>query len=160
MRSTKFLAAAAVFALTTPALAQEMESSSARILSDPLYLPLRGQIYGSTEYTYGSATAIHSTRTGARIDTTNLTSNAITQEFQYGITDDFTLRFNWGYDISDIASRNPVGGSETRRDSSGWNDPQFGLTYRVLDQRDSPLTLDVHADYAPDAFPAKSANRR
>ena len=158
MRSTKFLAATALVAISTPVFAQDMASDSARIISDPLYLPLQGQIYGSTGYTYGSGVRDTYDLTGTRIDTTNTISNVITQEFQYGITDDFTLRFNWDYDVANVASRNPVGGAEVRRDSSGWTDPEFGVVYRLMDQRDSPLTLDLHADYAPDAFPAKAAN--
>ena len=158
MRSIKFLAAtSALIVLSTSAFAQEMASDSARIVSDPLYLPLQGQFYGATGYQYGSLSRDTYDSTGARSDTTNVTTNTLDQTFLYGITDDFALRFNWGYDLSRDASVHPVGGTAVKRDGSGWTDPQFGLIYRVMDQRDNPLTLDVHADYSPNAFPAKSA---
>lgn len=158
MRSTKFLAAAAIVAISTPAFAQDMmESDSTRIISDPLYLPLQGEFYGATGYTWGSSSHDTFDSTGAHTDRTNVTSNTLDQTFLYGITDDLSLHFDWGYDISRDASRHLTAGGVDKRDSSGWTDPEFGLIYRLMDQRDSPLTLDLRADYSPDAFPAKSA---
>jgi len=158
MRSTRFFAAAAaIVAITSPAFAQDMASDSTRIISDPLYLPLQGEFYGATDYTWGSSSRDTFDSTGAKTDHTNVVSNTLDQTFLYGITDDLSLHFNWGYDISRDASRHPVAGGDVKRDSSGWTDPEFGLIYRLMDQRDSPLTLDLRADYSPDAFPAKSA---
>jgi hypothetical protein len=158
MRSTKFLAAAAVITVTAPAFAQDMMSSdSARIVSDPLYLPLQGEIYGATGYQYGSLSRDTYNAAGVKTDSANVGSNTLDQTFLYGITDDLAVHFDWGYDISRDASRHVVGGDDVKRDSSGWTNPDFGLIYRVMDQRDNPLTLDLRADYSPDAFPAKSA---
>ena len=50
MRSLKYLAAAAAVAMCSPAFAQDMGSDSTRIISDPLYLPLQGEFFGSTAY--------------------------------------------------------------------------------------------------------------
>jgi hypothetical protein len=158
MRSTKSLAAAAaMIAVSAPAFAQDMASDSTRIVSDPLYLPLQGEIYGATGYQYGSLSRDTYNAAGVKTDSANIGSNTLDQTFLYGITDDLAVRFNWGYDISRDASRHVVGGGDDKRDSSGWTDPDFGLTYRVMDQRNNPLTLDLRADYSPDAFPAKSA---
>ena len=156
--STRFLAlAAACAAITTRAFAQDMESDSTRIISDPLYLPLAGQIYGESAYTYGSTSQDLFDSTGTRTDTTDIHLNQLSQEVLYGLTDDLAVSFDWAYDLSRDATRHPVGGVDVSRSSSGWTDPQFGLTYRVMDQRYSPLTLDLHAAYSPDAFPAKAA---
>jgi hypothetical protein len=158
MRSSKYLAAAAAIAMGSPAFAQDMGSDSTRIISDPLYLPLQGEFFGSTAYQYGSLSRNNYDNTGALSGKTNVTSNTLDQTFLYGITDDFALHFNWGYDISRDASTHPVAGGDIKRDSSGWSDPEFGLVYRLMDQRDNPLTLDLRADYAPDAFPGKAAS--
>jgi hypothetical protein len=157
MRSTKFLAAAAIVAISTSAFAQDMASDSTRIISDPLYLPLQGEFYGATGYVYGSSSHDTFDAAGAPSAHVNVTSNTLDQTFLYGITDDLSLHFDWGYDISRDAGRHLVTGGDVKRDSSGWTDPEFGLIYRLMDQRDSPLTLDLRADYSPDAFPAKSA---
>jgi hypothetical protein len=158
MRSTRFLAlAAACAAISTPAFAQDMESDSTRIISDPLYLPLQGQIYGETGYTYGSTSQDAFDSTGTRTDRTDIHLNQLSQQILYGLTDDLALDFSWAYDFSRDATRHIVGAGDVSRSSSGWTDPQFGLTYRVMDQRQSPLTFDVRADYSPDAFPAKAA---
>jgi len=157
-RPNRFLVlAAAGAAISTQAFAQEMGSDSTRIISDPLYLPLAGQIYGESTYTYGSTSQDVFDATGTRTDTTDIHLNQLSQSILYGLTDDLAVSFDWAYDISRDATRHPVGASDVTRSSSGWTDPTFGLTYRVMDQRYSPLTLDLHASYSPDAFPAKSA---
>jgi len=156
MRSTKFLAAAAVLAMCSPAFAQDMASDSTRIISDPLYLTLQGELYGASGWQYGSLNRDNYDNTGAFASKTHVTTNAFDQTFLYGITDDFALHLDWGYDTRD-ASTHPVGGGDTTRDSSGWTDPEFGLIYRLMDQRADPLTLDLRADYSPDAFSGKSA---
>jgi len=157
-RPNRFLVlAAAGAAISTQAFAQEMGSDSTRIISDPLYLPLAGQIYGESTYTYGSTSQDVFDATGTRTDTTDIHLNQLSQSILYGLTDDLAVSFDWAYDISRDATRHPVGGPDLSRSSSGWTEPEFGLTYRVMDQRYSPLTLDLHASYSPDAFPAKSA---
>jgi hypothetical protein len=159
MRSKYFLgAAAACVALSTQAFAQDMASDSTRIVSDPLYLPLQGQIYGASTYTYGSSSQDVFDSTGALANTSDTHLNALSQAVLYGITDDLAVSFDWGYDISRDTTRHIVGGSDVSRSSSGWINPDLGLTYRVMDQRENPLTLDLRANYAPDAFPAKAAN--
>lgn len=158
IRSTRFLAlAAACAAMSTPAFAQDMESDSTRIISDPLYLPLQGQIYGESAYTYGSSSQDVFDSTGARTSTTDIHFNQLSQKVLYGLTDDLALNFDWAYDFSRDATRHIAGGGDVSRSSSGWTDPDFGLTYRVMDQRVSPLTFDLRASYSPDAFPAKGA---
>jgi hypothetical protein len=158
MRSTKFLTlAAACAAISTQAFAQDMSSDATRIISDPLYLPLQGQIYGETGYTYGSTSQDIFDSTGTKTASTDVHLNQMSQQILYGLTDDLALNFNWAYDFSRDATRHPVGGTDVTRSSSGWTDPEFGLTYRVMDQREYPLTFDLRANYSPDAFPAKSA---
>jgi hypothetical protein len=160
VRTIAFLTAASIVLSATGAVAQlDFTPDAQRIISDPMYLPLAGQIYGNTGYVYTDAGRDIFDVTGAPEATANVTSNAFTQELLYGVTDDVALRFDWGYVVSRDASRHgiPTGFSETS--SSGWTDPVFGATWRAIDQQHGgPLSLDLRLDYSPDAFPAKAAN--
>ncbi len=157
VRPTKFLAAAAFFAVSTQAYALDFTTEASRIVSDPLYLPLQGQFFGATSYKYGTATQDEFDSTGAKVNSARIDTNTIEQQLMYGVTDDFTLRFDWSYDPSRDVSRHLVPTGSNTRSSSGWTDPAFGATYRVLEQGNNPFSLDLRADYSPDAFPAKGA---
>ncbi|HVV64797.1 MAG TPA: hypothetical protein VHC42_04965 [Rhizomicrobium sp.] len=153
MRSMKFFAAGLI-ALSAPAMAQTADEG-ARIVSDPLYLPLEGEVYGDTGYTYGWTTKDTFDDLGALSSRTGTNFNAVSQSVLYGATDDLALQFGWGYDTL-AAGRHVVGDGVVQHSSSSWTNPQFGLVYRLMDQRESPLTLDLRADYAPDIFSAKT----
>jgi hypothetical protein len=155
MRWTKYFAAASVLAVSTQALALDATPDSTRIVSDPLYLPLAGQIYGQTNYSWTSTKQDTFDATGAKTSFSQITGNAIDQQFQYGVTDDLALRLDWGYDWRDV-SRHLVPTGSVIRSSSGWSDPTFGVTWRAIDQGVNPFSLDLRADYSPDAFPAKA----
>ncbi len=160
VRSIALLAAASVLAIANSASAQvDFTPEAQRIISDPMYLPLAGQIYGNTGYVYSSASRDVFDATGAPSATGNVTGNTFTQELLYGVTDDVALRFDWGYVASRDASRHGVPTGFTETSSSGWTDPVFGATWRAIDQRaGGPVSLDVRFDYSPDAFPAKAPN--
>jgi len=157
VRSIALSAAASVFTFLNQASAQvDFTPDAQRIISDPMYLPLAGQIYGDSGYTYSSAGRDVFDATGAQTLHANVSTDTIAQQVQYGVTDDIALRFDWGYVISRSASRHLMPGFE-ENSSSGWTDPDFGITWRAIDQRaGGPLSLDLRADYSPDAFPAKS----
>ncbi len=158
MRWTKYLGAASVICLSTSAFAQDATPDAARIISDPLYLPMQGQVYGATSYDWGSTSLNTFNAAGAQTSTSHVTSNDIGQQFQYGITDDFVLRLDWGYDTRATSRHLDPTGLVTRS-SSGWTDPDFGITWRAVDQAaGGPFSFDLRADYSPDAFPARSAN--
>jgi hypothetical protein len=160
LRTIALLTAASVpLIFASQALAQvDFTPDAQRIISDPMYLPLGGQIYGNTGYVYSSAGRDVSDATGAPASTGNITSNTFTQEVLYGVTDDVALRFDWGYASRD-ASRHLIPTGFTETSSSGWTDPVFGATWRAIDQQQGgPVSLDLRLDYSPDAFPAKAAN--
>jgi hypothetical protein len=157
MRRTAYFAAASMLAISTSAFALDDTPDNTRIISDPLYLPMQGQVYGSTAYNWGSASQDVFDATGTHTAFDQITTNTLTQQFWYGLADDVTLRLDWGYDWRS-ASRHldPTGG--IFRSSSGWTDPDFGITWRAIDQGSSgPFDLDLRAGYSPDAFPAKIA---
>jgi hypothetical protein len=157
LRSLKYLAAA-TFLVPFAAHAMDYSLSSDRILSDPLYLPLQGQFYGSTSYEWASTSEDVFNAAGVKTASERIDANPLNQLFEYGITDDLAVSAAIGYDPSATTHINPVGGTSTVRTAQGWTDPTFGAIYRVLDQRDNPLTLDVGASYSPNVFSAKTAS--
>lgn len=156
MRRMFLYAAASLLAIGTQARALDDTPDTTRIISDPLYLPLSGQIYGSTAYRWSSEQQDVFGVGGAETASVQNTGNMLDQQFQYGLTDDLALRFDWGYGWHSISRHLPAGDT-ILRSNSGWTDPAFGVTWRALDQDAGPFSLDLRADYAPDAFPAKSA---
>jgi hypothetical protein len=158
MKFTKYLGAASIICLSSAAFAQDATPDATRIISDPLYLPLQGQVFGATSYDWGSTSLNSYNAAGAQTSSSQTTSNDIGQQLMYGITDDFVLRADWGYDTR-ATSRHLLPTGLVTRSSSGWTDPDFGITWRAIDQAaGGPFSLDLRADYSPDAFTNKSAD--
>jgi len=157
LRSLKYLAAAAIL-VPFGAHAMDYSLSSDRILSDPLYLPLQGQIYGQTSYDWATTSEDIFNAAGVKTESERTISNPLAQTFEYGITDDLAVSGAISYDPSVTTHINSVAGTSTDRTDQGWNDPTFGVIYRVLDQRTNPLTFDVDASYSPNVFRDRSAS--
>ncbi len=156
LRSLKYLAATALL-MPLAAHAQNYAPSADRILSDPLYLPLQGQIYGNSDYSWATTTQDVFNAAGIETELQRTVSNTLDQQVEYGVTDDLALNFEMGYDPSVTTKTDPVAAASFSRNEQGWTDPDFGLVYRVLDERNNPVSLDLRGSYSPDAFRAKSA---
>ena len=131
---------------------------STRLLSDPLFLPLRGQIFGTTAYTYTNPTSDHYNYLGAKVSSTSASNNLFDQTLAYGFTDAFSfhLSMGYGFDQSDTTNAR-TGISDTTKDF-GFTNPTFGTTYRILDQAQHyPVDVDITANYAPSVFDSKAA---
>jgi hypothetical protein len=157
-RQKKWLLAASIAAFPLQAMAQPMGDSSLRILSDPAYLPFAGQITGYSAYRYQEQSADVFNSTGAPDYKFHTITNDISQSLQYGLTDDLTLNFQIAYDPSQKRNDIFADGSVTSLLSNGFTDPTFGVTWRVIDQANAPVNLDLSASYAPDAFNSKTAS--
>jgi len=155
------LAGAANF-LPTAALAQSGPDSlgaggpfdpiSSRILSDPLYLPLTGQIYGESSYVFTRSNYdVFNGRTpGSQIAGTE-DNHSLTQYLAYGLTDEFSLHAAISHDWNNLDRTASIPGAATGTHSEGFTNPIFGATYRLLDQAyEMPVNLDLSFDYAPD----------
>src|SRR5215813_1438317 len=103
MRWTTILAAAGILAAGSQAYALDDTPDTTRIVSDPLFLPLEGQIYGQSAYRWSSSNDDVFDATGARAASVQNTGNSLAQQFQYGITDDLALRLDWGYDWRSVS---------------------------------------------------------
>jgi len=155
-RSVLCLSAAAALMIPLAAAAQDFTPISDRILSDPTYLPLRGQFYGESSYDYSDNQSQNFQAGGANLSSTSRTLNTLRQTFAYGVTDRLSLNVSEAYGFS--------GGSTvttplrvTSTNVSGWVDPTIGLTYRLIDQKEQPFMLDFLAHYSPDAFSSKAS---
>jgi hypothetical protein len=149
----------ALAALPMAAAAQSFDFTpdTTRILSDPAFLPLTGQIYGVTDYTY---TDVHGTSrdfTGAAQFNAREWSDEIRQTLAYGITDDLTVGANIAYDPFEEHKRELVDGGSVIHKDSGFADPSFNVTWRAFDQGVQPVNLDLFGSYSPDWITAKTA---
>lgn len=156
MRSIVCLSLAAAVAVPLYAHAQEFTPTGDRILSDPTYLPLHGQIYGQSGYSYERTNGAIFDSTGAYIASTRNTLNAFGQDFAYGITDALSVNLGIAYGFGTASNASSTTVNATNRE--GFENPTFGATYRVLDQRTHPLSFDIFGDYSPDAIASRSAS--
>ena len=136
--------------------AQDFTLISDRILSDPTYLPLKGQFYGESSYDYSDTASQNFRASGANLSSTSRTLNTLRQTFAYGVTDRLSINVSEAYGFSGgttVTSPAHV----TSTNVSGWVDPTVGITYRLIDQKEQPFILDFLTHYSPDAFAAKAS---
>ena len=150
---------AAVFAcLPVAAFAQAIDLTpySGRILSDPEYLPLSGQLYGTTAYAHGWVDGNSLNGAGGQ-STFHVNTNTLDQFLAYGITDDFSVHASIQYAPQNYREIDNASGYKAYFDTSGFSDPTFGATWRVLDQNAFPANLDLFGSYTPDWVSAHTA---
>lgn len=121
---------------------------STRILSDPLFLPLKGQIYGQTAYTFSDWRGDgFNAVSGARNYYYRDFQDTMAQDFAYGISDDLTVgiaeSYTWEHD------QDMLGNTSLASSTKSTSNPTFKATYRVLDQSVYPVDADVSAGYTP-----------
>lgn len=156
MRNLVCLSIAAALAVPVLAHGQDFTPTGDRILSDPTYLPLKGQVYGQTDYGYSQTNGHLFDPTGAETAGIRNTLNIFDQKLAYGITDALSVRAGFSYGFGTDRRATPT--DTTSNNRNGLENPTIGATYRVLDQRSHPISFDVFGDYAPDVFPSKSAS--
>ena len=121
---------------------------SARILSDPLFLPLKGQFYGTTAYTFGMWRGDgFNALSGVKNYYSKDFLSTLSQNLAYGITNNFTVRIEESYSWENNDST--LDGSSSESSEKFWSNPTFGATYRLLDQPAHPVDVDFSASYTP-----------
>ena len=130
----------------------------ARILSDPNYLPLSGQFYGTTDYTHGWVSGNSVNYLGEQTSSFRVNTNTLDQLLAYGITDDLTVDASVEYVPVNFREIDYANGRSASFDSSGFSDPTFGATWRLLDQAVEPVNLDLSGSYTPDWVDAHTAS--
>ncbi len=139
------------------ARAQDMTPITDRILSDPSFLPLKGQFFGDSTYTYLQGNGDRFDATGAQYADTRNVANELSQYFAYGITDDLSLNFGISGSVSGYHETDNAAGT-THINASGFFDPTFGLTWRAIDQRAHGVNLDLFGHFSPDVFSSHSGS--
>jgi hypothetical protein len=128
-----------------------------RFLSDPAWLPLVGQLDGSTSFTVSEGRGNTYDSTGTLLSRFYDQSNRLSQTAGYGITDDLSVNLGISYLPFDKINRYPVGGATVVRKNSGFTDPSIGMTWRAIEQGDGPVNFDVFGSYSPDWIDATAA---
>ncbi len=159
-RLAKLAAGAALLCVPLQAHTQALDLTpdSSRILSDPNYLPLAGQIDGSTAYTHGWINGSGVNAAGDQISTFHINTNVIRQTLAYGITDNLSVNGSSQYVPRSYRELDGAGGRVTTFDSSGFSDPTFGATWRALDQGAYPVSFDFFGSYTTDLINAQTAS--
>jgi hypothetical protein len=159
-RLARFAAGAALLCIPLQAHAQALDLTpdTSRILSDPNYLPLAGQIEGSTAYSHGWINGSGVNAAGDQISSFHINSNVIGQTLAYGITDDLSVNGSVQYVPRTFREGDGADGRVTSFDSSGFSDPTFGATWRALGQNAWPVSFDLFGSYTPDLINAQTAS--
>jgi hypothetical protein len=153
MRSNRLIGALVSAMVCLPLHAHAQPAT--RIVSDPLFLPAAGQVYGTTAYTLSKPQG-DNFKGGTQTGSFNSSNSLIEQTLAYGVTSDFTIRASMGYAANRRDSTSVATGDVTTGNSHGFADPAFSITYRVLDERRSPLVVDLAASFSPSLIDATS----
>ncbi len=130
-----------------------------RIVSDPMFLPLKGQIYGVSAYTgtIGNSSAYN--HLGVKTSNSSSYSNTFSQTLAYGISDDVTIRLAQSYEFGNTDSESLKTGATTPYNNAGLTDPTLSVTYRFIDQRQNyPVSADLYAAYSPNMLTSRNAS--
>lgn len=140
------------------AQALDLTPYAGRILSDPEFLPLTGQVYGTTAYTHGWVDGSSVDSLGAETSTFHINTNTLAQSLAYGIADDVSVGASIQYAPQDYRAVDYTNGQSAYLNSSGFSDPTFGATWRVLEQNTFPANFDLFGSYTPDWISAHTAS--
>jgi hypothetical protein len=133
-----------------------IDLTDTRILSDPLFLPRKGQVYGATAYTLDRPQG-DNFKAGVNTGSFTSSDNLIDQTLAYGLLNNLTIRLTQGYGINNRDSTAAATGDVTTGSATGFNDPTVSATFRVLDEPRSPVILNLTASYSPDAFASEAS---
>jgi hypothetical protein len=133
-----------------------LDPRNTRIVSDPLYLPLKGQVYGVTAYTLDMPKG-DNYKAGVKTGSFQSSDSLINQTLAYGLLNDLTIRLAMGYGVNQRDLTAETTGDVTTGNASGFSDPILSATYRVLDEIRSPAIVDLTGSYSPDAITSKAS---
>lgn len=159
MRRRVALAAAAAFVclpVAVQAQGLDLTPDTTRYLSDPNFLPYAGQIYGTTSYAHTWTNGTTKDYLGNQTSSFHVNSDDITQFLSYGITDDLEVNGEITYVPGTQRQINLANGVQESLNSSGFSDPSFGATWRLLDEGPYPVDFDLFGSFSPDWINAKA----
>jgi hypothetical protein len=117
-------------------------------LSDPAALTLKGRIESLSAFAYSETNETWENLSGVKSEHFLNANDQVTQTFFYGITDRLQIgaAANW----SNSHDTYTYTASPTFESSkSGFGNPTFGATYRIVEQGRSPVSVDGTLQYSP-----------
>jgi hypothetical protein len=154
-------AAALSLSFALPASAQQYAPAPIpfRMLSDPAYLPVQNQWFGSSAFSISESDGDVYNAAGDKTATRKGWEDEITQVLEYGITNDIAVRIADTYVPYDKTKNEFTGGGFADNDRNGFADPSAGLTWRAMDQANSnSMNLDLIGDYKTNLISANTGN--
>jgi hypothetical protein len=161
-------------AAASPASADPWELTNDRILGDPSFLPLAGEVEGYFQYSYEART--YHSNDGFPPESADQSFNTFTPFLSYGVTDRLSAgvqlpfgneRINGSFTTTEFVPNTNAGffnfGSfvtvrqRFSERSVGAADPTFQLAWRAIEQGSSPVNLDLMAFYLPNIFQARTS---
>lgn len=144
-RSAKFAAAAALLYLPLQAYGQTIDLTpyAGRYLSDPNFLPLAGQVYGTTSYTHGWTDGSSANAFGVATSDFHTNTNTLGQLLSFGITDDLSVNGSVEYVPVNNREIDYANGRSASVDSSGFSEPIFGATWRARGHDGAPARTEL-----------------
>jgi hypothetical protein len=134
-------AGAAVALISAPSVALDLEADSARILSDPAFLPHPHQFVSTTGVAYGTDTG--EAETAAHAPLYSLKTDAIfaSERLSYGLTEELSVGGAVSHASTTTHYAFESGAPSQVRQSA--SQLQLGVTYRAIDQSTHPVNLDI-----------------
>lgn len=139
------------------AQALDLTPDASRVLSDPSYLPPGGRLFGSTQFNFSQLSSGTANYLGAPLSSNTTMTTTINQLFEFGATDEFSLRADGIYQVQGVTN-NSASGTGTVTTSTGFTNPTFAAIWRFLDEKNRPFNWDLVGAYAPSLISAQNAS--
>jgi hypothetical protein len=121
------------------------------VLSDPLFLPAKGRLYGSGVSSITLATSDNYDGAGSKRYARNRHDIGLSHSLAYGLTPRLSVHGGLGYSFNAADDTAPTG-VVTKSTGRSFNNSGFGLTWRALEQKRRPFLLDLTLNYTPTFF--------
>jgi len=151
------IATTALLLLPTLAHAFDWSEDKTRYLSDPSYLPAKGELDGESSLYYKSSGYDISYSDGSPPTSQRTKSYRGSQSFTYGLTRRIAIGVTESYQHADRTVDSSNG--QSKLVFSGLEDPTIHLRGRLIPQSFSPVYVDPYAAYSPDLLADKAANK-
>lgn len=134
--------------LPVPALAFDWSPDTTRYLSDPSFIPKRGQIESHSIYSYSNSSDKWINASGVNTENSSSSTNAFQEDILYGVTNRLTVGLSGDYNASHGKLTLSKGG-ETDSSSFGFGNPGISSIFRLVPQGKSPVSVDTQISYIP-----------
>lgn len=132
----------------------DLSPASSDNLADPAYIPAAGETDGESVLSLNSLHEKRITPAGTMSPAYDAVSRDIGQSLVYGVTDRFSLSLSDSYRT--VHSRDAYPSTTRSFFASGFENPDLQASYRLIEQKTAPVSLDVLADIQPDLFDARA----